>query len=46
MNEKLANSFLVDCEELQKLLISSIKTAKGSIRLRLKSILYSLYSIL
>lgn len=46
MDEKLATSFLTDCEEIQKLLISSIKTAKGSIRLKLKSILYSLYSIL
>lgn len=35
MDEKLANSFLVDYEELQKLLISSIKTAKNSIRLKL-----------
>ena len=35
MDEKLANSLLVNCEELQKLLISSIKTAKNSIRLKL-----------
>lgn len=46
VEEKLANSFLADCEELQKLLVSSIKTAKGSIRLKLKSLLYSLYSLL
>lgn len=46
VEEKLANAFLADCEELQKLLVSSIKTAKGSIRLTLKSLLYSLYALL
>ena len=28
LNEKLANSLLKDCEEIQKLITSSIKTAK------------------
>ena len=46
VDEKLANSFLADCEELQKLLVSSIKTAKGSLCLSLKSLLYSLYVLL
>ena len=30
LSEKLAESLIKDCEELQKLLISSIKTAKAS----------------
>lgn len=29
---KLANSFLIDCEELQKILHSSIKTAKTNLK--------------
>ncbi len=29
---KLANSFLIDCEELQKILNSSIKTAKTNLK--------------
>ncbi len=32
LNEKLAGSFLEDCEEIQKLITSSIKTAKTSLR--------------
>jgi four helix bundle protein len=31
IKEKLANSLLIDCEEIQKLLTSSIKTAKSNI---------------
>jgi four helix bundle protein len=31
LKEKLADSLLVDCEEIQKLLTSSIKTAKANI---------------
>ena len=32
IDAKLANSFLLDCEELQKLLNSSIKTAKTNLK--------------
>ena len=32
LNEKLANSLLEDCEELQKLITSSIKTAKTNLQ--------------
>ncbi|MEA5461159.1 four helix bundle protein [Arcicella sp. LKC2W] len=32
IDTKLANSFLLDCEELQKLLNSSIKTAKTNLK--------------
>ncbi|WP_420153457.1 four helix bundle protein [Siphonobacter sp.] len=28
LEDRLANSFLIDCEEIQKLLIASIKTSK------------------
>lgn len=31
LESKIADSLLVDCDELQKILVSSIKTAKGNL---------------
>lgn len=32
MEEKLAGSFIADCEEIQRLLTASIKTAKANLK--------------